>query len=288
MIDMNDVIKITDDNRINDLVTKLETINNLSQNMIKQNEKCITNYNLAIPHLIKQPNEILYEKRIVKSRLTFNGPKEALYSMCLSDKGITRECNSEYFSNGSHFKQFSQLTKITDEDYGFSFMHAITQDRAYEPLLLTLTDEGIIIFNKLVEKYNSISPPVITELKQYYRISKVTEAERNYFGIATQDARVFFKSFGDSVVPFIANSRWIKDTNYPTFAYRVFMDAQQRAEKHPNTYLPEKIFILNHYDEILLAINSYYNFIKYNTQKHIDFFDYANELVQKYAILGKL
>ena len=286
MIDMNDILEIKNDKRINELVDKIKETNKLSQQLMNQTDKCIRNYNVAISYLITTPDIIPYEQMAVKNYLT-GKDVEGTYSLNISKEGIFRK-TSLRDSMDCFFIQFTQITEPTKEYAAFSLMYAITRERVYNPLKKILTPEGINIINKLVDKHNSIKPPVITKLNMYYKISNITDAEKKYFGIITNGARLYFKSFRENVIPFVSNQYYIKDVKFPTFSYRVFMEDGEENRKHPNEYLPEKMFILNHYDDIATAINSYHGFLKSKIQKHLDFFEYANSLVERYAVLGKL
>jgi len=287
MIDMNDILKIINDNRIDGLVEKLKFTNKLSQQLVEKNEICIENYNLAIPYLIKYPTIIEYENILVEE-MGHPKPVPSIFSIKFSKDGITRESPTHKFMCGSRFRQFTQITEITKDDKTFALMHAVTRECVYEPLSKALTEDGNEIFNKLVDKHKSLMPPTTAGLKRYYNISNITGPEKIYFNIITNNARLYFKSYGENVMPFISNGQYLKDTPFPTFNYRVFLNEKGVMHKYPDLMLPEKMFVLNHYEDVSNAVNSYYNFIEAQIKKHLDFFEYANTLVERYAVLGKL
>lgn len=137
MLNINDIINITDDERISNLKNKILSMEKLGDDLNKNNFKCITSYNSAIPYLIKNPALIQYKTTV--DNYDPKNPKLIKFLINISKDGVLRHCSENTFLNDSAFREFTQVTPITTENLNFSFMHAITSEIAYEELSKTLT-----------------------------------------------------------------------------------------------------------------------------------------------------
>jgi len=277
-----DIIELNNNNESKIIADKLEDIKLKQTILLTENLKCFENYSNSIGYLLKEPFRCKFATEFDENDKGVLTPRHLFLS--LSTKGIKTDIGTEW----SHpsFSHFSRLYKYkkTDPDWiKYSFLEVLFMEELYNPLLEVLTAEGIEILNKLAQLYNS-TPINIHSVKPFYPIYNTSPDERKYFDIKTDNASLYINNICHDITLLISNSTFLKDTKFPTFKPRVFS-----LEVEPRTnYIPEKLFIRNHFNDITHAIDDYSVKINKLVDNHREFLRNANNLISKYAVLSKL
>jgi len=285
-ITIKDIQELMDDKEINMVIDNINQIEKMQMALAEKNDACIKHYNKSISYLIKAPVSIPYKTDTILDENNKQVPE--IYTIHLANNGITQSSSVNTWMRNVTFNQFAQLIDYNYSNRStmnkYSLMTAMLSEQIYEPLLQVLTDEGINIFNKLAIKYNELKPIPITNIKGFYPVSNITDDERTYFGIKTPNAAIYMKNHINHIFLFLSNGKFMGEKEHPTFKYRVFSkEKDDRVD-----YIPERVFVHNHLDDIIKGVQSYSSLIIPKLNVHSEFLDYANSLVQRYAVLSQI
>ena len=281
-ISIKDVEKVLNDERLSSLIVKANGLKEFPNKLFKTNSECIMNYNNSIAYLLSKPIKATLE--VVEGENPLNGKKiKETLSMRICKDGILRSSDVNTWNNETEFNQFTQVA--LKKDAGVSLMDTLLREDLYPLISGALNEEGNNIMNKLAAKHSSLKLAPVTNTKGYYRINNLTPAERKFFEILTPTASLYIKPINDRIMIFLGHGSFQENQPHPSFKYRVFFDQDVAIS---NDFFPEKVFILSHYDEILRGLNAYENYITSRIKPHVEFLEYAEKLIEKYAVLSKI
>ena len=260
--------------------------------------KALNNFNMIVQFLVENPDKeikIFIEKDITAPVI---GPLPANISSILKippttpNKEIWLQIDKEGFGLKDTSSMWGGRGKFEDftptngmkANYG-SFLKAIFgYPNVYEQLYPKLSENGKDLFSKLKEKYHSLYFNQITNKWANYKVGPLNEEEKKIFNYITDNASLTFHTRQSGVNIFIGNDRSPKGTARPSFDNNIFN--KHRHDKQQFVY--EKIFIINHFDDIKRGVMAYKNYEIPKIDLHLEFIREVNELISKFVILKKL
>ena len=269
------------------------------EHLYEVENKVINNFNLIVQFLVENPDKeikIFIERDMTAPVL---GPLPANISAILKlptqttpNKEMWLSVNKDGFglidtsSSWGGRGRFEDFTPTEGMKATYSsFLKAIFgYPNVYEQLYPKLSENGQELFTKLKDKYNSLYFNQVTNKWSNYKVGPLNEEEKTMFNYITDNASLTFHTRQNGINIFVGNDRSPKGTPRPSFDNNIFN--KSRHDKQQFVY--EKIFIINHYDDLKRGVNAYKNYEITKIDSHLEFISGVNELISKFVILKKL
>ena len=283
---------------VQDIIDTTSEFSTNYEQMYEAQQKIINNFNLIVQFLIENPDKeigIFIEKDLSAPVL---GPLPPQISsilhipqqtqgkeiwLVINKEGFGLKDTSSMWGGRGRFEDFT-LSEGMKSTYN-SFLKAIFgYPKVYETLYTHLSENGKELFNKLKDKYNSLYFNQYNNKWANYKIGPLSEDEKKHFNYITDYASLTFHTRSSGVNIFIGNDRSPKGTPRPSFDNNIFN--KRRHDKQQFVY--EKIFIINHFDDIKRGIETYKKYEITKMDSHLEFIRQTNEIISKFVILKKL
>jgi len=294
---------------LQDIKNRNKLLNEKVENVFSVNNKVLGNFNESFKCFLKKED-------IKKDILLLKEPAEASYDLKpfftdefkiknnindgvqLTNKYVTlsvRKNRIGTFVANDNYSFFSQLPCFRTFSYieynvsMFSYIkYYCASFSLFNPLYTNeicsiLNDDGLEVFDKLSNSWYNNSPGALDKLKFSYKISDITKKEKELFKIRSEDAYLYFKINHQQVMIFLANGFEAKGPPYPDFYYREFADDYKELN-HVN----EKLFILNHYDDISTALTEFEKRCMPKVDTHIKYLEESDKILEKYVLAARL
>jgi hypothetical protein len=264
----------------------------------KAQRKALNNFNLIVQFLVENPDKelkIFIEK---DASAPVVGPIPTSIAGVLQiqpptpQKEIWLHINKNGFglkdtSNGwGGIEQFREFTPTEGMKANYSsFLKTIFgYAGVYEMLYPCLSENGKDLFEKLKTKYHSLYFNQINNKWSNFKVGPLNEDEKTAFNYVTDNASLTFHTRMDGVNIFMGNDRSPKGTPRPNFNNNIFNKSRHDTQQ----FVYEKIFIINHYDDIKRGIESYKKVELPKLDSHLEFIHEVNLLISKFVILKQL
>lgn len=294
---------------IKEIKEKVKNLQIYVDKVYRLDNDCLENFNTSFKYLINsstKDDDILISKQ--KADRPFNIRPKFFTDKFLKENNIdiALPCVDAYATLSIRNDSIGIL--IADSDYScyspdpmflhFTNYESFKNDAAMRNRCLTnalfnpsyskqlssiLNNDGISVFNDISNKYYDSNLVPLDTIKFSYKINNITQKEKELFKIRTDDAFLYFKVTRNAIMLFLSNGYEAKGTPYPEFNYREFFDDPEKLNN-----VNEKLFILNHSDDILNAINSFEDSALPKIISHIKFMEDTNEILKKYVLAAKL
>jgi hypothetical protein len=269
------------------------------EHLYEVENKVINNFNLIVQFLVKNPDKeikIFIERDMTASVLgpipsniasilhlpAQTTPHKEMW-LSVNKDGFGLVDTSSIWGGMGRFEDFTPTEGIKSKYT--SFLKTIFgYPNVYEQLYPKLSENGKELFSKLKDKYNSLYFNQVTNKWANYKIGPLNEDEKKMFNYITDNASLTFHTRQNGITIFIGNDRSPKGTPRPSFDNNIFNKNQHDKQQ----FVYEKIFIINHFDDIKRGIENYKKYEFININLHLEFIKEINELISKYVILKKL
>lgn len=290
---------------ITDLISMTEDFQKKYEDNYRVQSRILENFNSIVQFLIENPDkpiDIFLEKEPAQTT-TFTAPITAqtppaaaqliqnainqytqpkdMYLHINKDGFYLKDKNSQWGVN--RFEYFTPAEGLKSS-YNSLLKAIFGYPNIYEQLYPKLSENGQELFAKLKAKYNTLYFNQIENKWANYKIANLSEDEKKLLNFTTENASLTFHTRRSDVNIFIGNEKSPKGTPRPIFNHAIF--DKRRGDRDQFVY--EKIFIINHYDDIRRGFDMYKAYELPKVDSHLEFIIGVNEMISKFVILKKL